>query len=77
MNNILLERLLTNTFTIGFELEAIANENIWPPNGEYTGLPGYHSGNAPTGVYKRILDYLNSSLGLGDGKIERDGSIPY
>ena len=32
MNNILLERLLTNTFTIGFELEAISNELLTSDN---------------------------------------------
>lgn len=66
---------LSTDFTIGFELEAVASKDKWQSNDEYNSLPGYHSGNAPEGVYKRIFDYLNSSLGLGNGKIERDGSL--
>lgn len=68
---------LTTDFTIGFELEAVADchseESPWANKSGY--LPSYHSGSEPRGVYKEIFDYLNDSLGLGEGKIESDGSL--
>ncbi len=68
------EAKLSSEFSIGFELEGICDSN--EPGLESSGsLPSYHSSNMPTGGAKVLLDLLNDRLGLGKGKIERDGSL--
>lgn len=68
------EAKLSTEFSIGFELEGVCDSDI--PELENRGyLPGYHSSDSPSGGSKALLDMLNKSLGLGDGKIERDGSL--
>lgn len=68
---ILDEALLTNEFSIGFELEGIVDHEQFPS----TGLPGYHSGDEARGGAKKLLDTLNGTLGLGEGNIMRDSSV--
>ena len=68
---ILDESLLTNEFSIGFELEAIIDNEDLPRSG----LPSYHSGSQVYGNAKIILDKLNEMLGLGEGHIESDSSV--
>lgn len=68
------EAKLSSEFSIGFELEGICDSNN--PELQSSGsLPGYHSANEPSGGAKVLLDLLNDRLGLGKGKIERDGSL--
>jgi hypothetical protein len=68
------ESRLSTEFKIGFELEGICDSD--EPGLSSSGiLPSYHSGSEPTGGAKKLLDMLNAKLGLGDGKIERDGSL--
>lgn len=71
---ILEETRLSSEFSIGFELEGICDSD--DEELESSGLlPGYHSENEPSGGAKVLLDLLNDKLGLGNGKIERDGSV--
>lgn len=71
---VLEEAKLSSEFKIGFELEGICDSNI-PELQDPGYLPSYHSSNEPSGGAKALLDLLNDRLGLGQGKIERDGSL--
>lgn len=66
------EAYLSTEFKIGFELEAIVDNEEFAGNGF---LPSYHSNNGAQGNSKKLLDLLNERLGLGEGKIENDGSL--
>lgn len=72
---ILEETRLSSEFSIGFELEGICdnkdNEDLFSPG--Y--LPSYHSGSEASGGAKALLELLDEKLGIGNGKIERDGSV--
>ena len=71
---ILEETRLSSEFKIGFELEGVCDSNI--DGLSYPGsLPSYHSSSSPSGGAKVLLDLLDERLGLGHGKIERDGSL--
>ena len=68
---ILDESILSNEFTIGFELEGIVDNEEYPRSG----LPSYHSNSQPYGGAKKLLDKLNEMLGMGEGHIESDSSV--
>lgn len=71
---VLEEAKLSSEFKIGFELEGVCDSTV--PGLEDIGyLPSYHSANEPGGGSKVLLDLLNDRLGLGKGKIEKDGSV--
>lgn len=76
--DVLNEALLTSDFSIGFELEGICD---LPPHKNEQGeretlyLPGYHSGQTPSGGARVLLNRIDNFLGFGKGKIERDGSL--
>ena len=71
---VLEEARLSSEFKIGFELEGICDSDIEGLSSSGN-LPSYHSSSSPFGGAKNLLDMLDERLGLGHGKIERDGSL--
>lgn len=69
------ESMLTKDFNIGFELEGVCLNSFIEKGYDFY-LPSYHrEEEVASGGAKVLLDFINNTLDLGTGKIERDGSL--